>query len=109
VVSPTSMKRFLLFLGAAVLGCSILGMVRAETLIALMSDKKRRYFEPVFPQAQTWLKTVDITGIPDTETVEAMDFRAWDASLVVISREGNTLRPYTVDTNTGMATDHSRM
>jgi WD40 repeat protein len=96
------MKKFLSFLVAAVLGCSILG-VHAETLVALMSDKKLRYFDPSSSNGQTWLKTVDITGIPDTESVEALDFRP-DGPLVVISREGNTLRPYTVDTNTGAAT-----
>lgn len=96
------MKKFLPVLVAAVLGCSIVA-VRAETLVALMSDKKLCYFDPGSPNGQTWLKTVDITGIPDNESVEALDFRP-DGPLVVISREGNTLRPYTVDTNTGAAT-----
>jgi hypothetical protein len=96
------MKKFLLVLVAALLGCSILA-VHAETLVALMSDKKLRYFDPSVSYGQTWLKTVDITGIPDAESVEALDFRP-DGPLVVISREGNTLRPYTVDTNTGVAT-----
>lgn len=95
------MKKFLPLLLAVVLGCSILA-VRAETLVALMSDKKLRYFDG-YSYGQTWLKTVDITGIPATESVEALDFRP-DGPLVVISREGNTLRPYTVDTNTGAAT-----
>jgi Domain of unknown function (DUF4394) len=99
------MKKFLLVLIVAIVDLSILEGVRAaETILALMSDKKLRSFEPTSPSAPTWLKTVDITGIPDSETVEAMDFRPWDGSLVVISREGNTLRPYTVDPNTGVAT-----
>ena len=85
------MKKILLFLVAAVLVCSIV-TVRAETLVALMSDKKLRYFEPGFSYGQTWLKTVDITGIPDTESVEALDFRP-HGPLVVISREGNTSDP----------------
>ena len=84
------MKKFLSFLVAVVLGCSILE-VHAETLVALMSDKTLRYFEAGFPNAQTWLKTVAIAGIPDTESVEAMDFRP-NGPLVVIAREGNTLR-----------------
>src|SRR3954466_501128 len=73
----------------------------AETLVALMTDKKLRFFSSTAPSV--WLKTVDITGIQDGLTVQALDFRP-DGSLVVIVRDVNSLRPYTVNPTTGAAT-----
>jgi uncharacterized protein DUF4394 len=83
----------------AVLACSIVP-AKAETIVALMSDKKLRYFSSTAPGA--WLRTVNLTGIPAAESPAAMDFRP-DASLVVVTRQGTTLRPYTVDPNSGAA------
>jgi Domain of unknown function (DUF4394) len=73
---------------------------RAETIVALMSDKKLRHFSSTAPNA--WIKTIDLTGIPATETVTAMDFRP-DGRLVVITHEATSSRPYTVDPKTGVA------
>ncbi|HVF70885.1 MAG TPA: DUF4394 domain-containing protein [Chthoniobacterales bacterium] len=84
----------------AVAVISSLVSARAETLVALMTDKKLRYFNSTSPNA--WLKTIDITGIPGTESVQALDFRV-DATLAVITREGGTLRGYSVNTTTGAA------
>lgn len=73
---------------------------RAETIVALMSDKKLRHFSSTSPG--DWIKTIDITGIPATEAVTAMDFRP-DGRLVVITQEGTQSRPYVVNPKTGAA------
>ncbi|HKP92553.1 MAG TPA: DUF4394 domain-containing protein [Chthoniobacterales bacterium] len=93
----TSKKCSLLLLFA--LFCLVLPL-RAEILVALISDKTLRYFDSGEPG--TYFKTVNLTGIPPTESVAALDFRT-DGPLKLITREGNTVRFYDVD-NTGAAT-----
>ncbi|HVF70884.1 MAG TPA: DUF4394 domain-containing protein [Chthoniobacterales bacterium] len=73
---------------------------RAETLVALMTDKTLRYFDSESPGA--WLKTINITGIPGSRFVQAFDYRP-DGTLVIIARENDSLFYYNVDPVTGVA------
>jgi uncharacterized protein DUF4394 len=84
------------FLLLALIGGAI--PLHAETLVGLLSDKTLRYFDSTTPSV--WFKTVVITGIPDAESVVALDFRP-NGVLAVFSREGATVRTYDVDSNTG--------
>ena len=72
--------------------------LRAETLVALMSDGKLRHFDSASPGA--WTKTVDLVGIPAPESVQALDFRP-DGTLIVVTREGTQLKCYDFDAETG--------
>ena len=78
---------------------SAIAPLRAETLVALMTDKKLRYFDSG-ETGSDWIKTVPINGIPSQESVQALEFRP-DGSLVVISREQSVLRTYEINPNTG--------
>lgn len=84
-------------LALLVLAGSLLS-ARAETIVALTSDSRLRHFSSTTPGA--WIRTIDITGIPAGQSPVALDFRP-DGSLVVFTREGTSLRPFTVDPNTG--------
>lgn len=75
--------------------------VRAETLVALVSDGTLRYFSSTSPGA--YIKTVAITGMQAGDTVAGMDFRP-DGTLVVFGKDAATVRPYDVNLNTGVAT-----
>lgn len=92
------MKRLSRF--ALVLFAGSILSVEAETIVGLTSDNKLQFFSSFFPGTLT--KTVNITGIPAAESGAALDFRT-DAVLVVLTRQGTTLRPYLVDPNTGAA------
>ncbi len=78
---------------------SAVSPIRAETMVALMTDKKLRYFSSSEP-ANDWIKTVAISGIPREQAVVALEFRP-DGSLVVISRELSVLRAYEINPQTG--------
>lgn len=73
----------------------------AETIVALYSNKRVRYFDSESPA--TFSKTLDLSGIPEAEAVVAMDFRP-AGQLFVLTRESGTVRFYEVDQNTGAAT-----
>jgi hypothetical protein len=94
------MKNLRSFAAAAIFFTFIIP-ASSETIVALMSDKKLRHFSSAAPNA--WLKTVDITGLPVAESVEALDFRP-DGTLFVITVEGGSLRTYSIDPNSGVAT-----
>lgn len=83
----------------AVLATSVLS-ANAEILVALTSTKKLQFFDHTFPLSI--LKTVDITGIPTAELGVALDFRT-NGGLIVVTREGTTLRTYKVNPDTGAA------
>jgi hypothetical protein len=93
------MKRILLpiicLLAAALTPCS------GETIVALYSNSRLRYFESASPGNIT--KTVVITGIPAGEALVAMDFRP-TGECFVATRVGTNIRLYQVDTNSGAAT-----
>jgi hypothetical protein len=93
------MKRFLLpticLLAAALTPCS------GETIAALYSNNRLRYFESATPGSFT--KTVVITGIPAGQAVVAMDFHP-TGELFVATREGTNIRLYQVNTTSGAAT-----
>lgn len=72
---------------------------RAETLVALMSNKKLRHFDSTSPGA--WTKTVDLVGLPAQESVQALDFRP-DGTVIVVTREGTQLRCYDIHPETGV-------
>ena len=74
--------------------------VRAETIVALTSDKKLRHFDSTAPGS--WTKTISLTGIPAGRSVAAIDFRP-DGSLVVMVRDADVLHPYEVNPETGAA------
>ena len=81
----------------AFLACTILSG-RAETLVALMPDKTLRHFDTAAPGV--FFKTVNLTGIPNAQTVAALDFRP-DGSLVLVTTEGNDLGFFFVNPDTG--------
>ena len=82
---------------AVMMGCVTVPL-RAETLVALMSNKKLRHFDSTSPGA--WTKTVDLVGLPAQESVQALDFRL-DGTLIVVTREGTQLRCYDIHPETG--------
>jgi len=92
------MKRFL-----PVICLLVLAQVpcRAETIVALYSNKRLRYFDSESPA--TFSKTLNLSGIPDAEAVIAMDFQV-HGQLFVLTRESSTVRFYEIDQNTGVAT-----
>src|SRR4051794_2185847 len=77
---------------------------RAEMIAALYSNNRLRYFDSEAPA--TFVKTVEISGIPTTETVVAMDFHP-AGQLFVLTRESGTLRFYDINQDTGVATKGS--
>ena len=93
------MKRFLLpticLFAAGLIPC------RGETLVALYSNNRLRYFESATPG--TFTRSVDITGLIPTEEVVALDFDP-RGELVVVTRESSTIFLYRVNHNTGAAT-----
>ena len=97
--SNPSMKKLLLpilcFLAASLLPC------RAETIIALMADKKLRYFDSGSPG--TFTKVVNLTGIPTNAAVVTMDFRP-PGQLFVLAIEDGVIRLYEIDLGSGAAT-----
>jgi hypothetical protein len=74
---------------------------RAETLVALYSNNRLRFFDSDTPE--TFSKNVTITGIPAGEAVVALDYRP-SGALWVVTREGTSVRLYQVDPNSGVAT-----
>ncbi|HVF70882.1 MAG TPA: DUF4394 domain-containing protein [Chthoniobacterales bacterium] len=86
---------------AVLLIVSFVTSARAETLVALLSDKSLNYFDSAAPGA--WSRTIPLTGIPAAESVQAFDYLT-DGVLALMTREGLQLRIYTVNKNTGAAT-----
>jgi hypothetical protein len=82
---------------------------RAETVIALTSDNKLKFFDSTNPGA--FLRTVNITGIPALQDIVAMDFRLhtfFTGNLYLVTRETFnspfSVRMYSVDLNSGATT-----
>jgi hypothetical protein len=92
------MKKFLL----AIFGLVLISLIpcRAETIIALYSNNRLRYFDSANPDSFT--KTVNLTGIPATEAVAAMDFHP-TGKLYVVTLENSVIAFYEVDPNSGVA------
>lgn len=95
----TPVKRYLF----AALGLLAAGLIpcRAETIVALYSNNRLRYFDSASPETST--HSVLLSGIPAAETVVALDYRSPDR-LFVATREGARIRFYEIDTNSGAAT-----
>jgi len=98
------MKKFLL----PIFGLLAIGMMpcRAETIIALYSNNRLRYFDSASPESFT--RTVVLSGLPADETVVGMDFVP-DGTLYLVTRKGSEVALYTVDPLSGATSVEIRL
>lgn len=74
---------------------------RAETIVALYSNYRLRYFDSAAPG--TFTKSVDLTGIPADEAPAGLDFLS-TGGLLVLTSKGTKTSIYRVNPDSGVAT-----
>jgi len=74
---------------------------QAETIVALYSNYRLRYFDSAAPG--TFTKSVDLTGIPTDEAPAGLDFRS-AGGLLVLTSKGTKTSIYRVNPDSGVAT-----